>query len=124
MELVVSAGALNTLVALLESEEVEHSVQAAAAQALGAIIKDEHMATEAIPILVKMMCSNVTQVSPCSLPSSRLLQAPPPPSPGGNHCSPPFFLSFSHSGCPALHLHPAQQDTDVELSARKMRIRV
>ena len=62
MELVVSAGALNTLVALLEAEDAECSVQAAAAQALGAIIKDEHMAAEAIPILVKMMCSNVTKV--------------------------------------------------------------
>jgi hypothetical protein len=60
----VQAGALNTLIALLEAEKVDCSVQAAAAQALGAIIKDEYMAADAIPILVKMMCSNVTQVSP------------------------------------------------------------
>lgn len=62
LELVVEAGALTTLTTLLEAEKVDHSVQAAAAQALGAIIKDEHMAADAIPILVKMMCSGITEV--------------------------------------------------------------
>lgn len=62
LELVVEAGALTTLTTLLGAEKVEHSVQAAAAEALGAIIKDEHMAADAIPILVKMMCSGITEV--------------------------------------------------------------
>ena len=63
LELVVEAGALTTLTTLLQAEKVEHSVQAAAAEALGAIIKDEHMAADAIPILVGMMCSGITEVS-------------------------------------------------------------
>ena len=66
LELVVEAGALTTLTTLLEAEKVDHSVQAAAAEALGAIIKDEHMAADAIPILVKMMCSGITEVLLCT----------------------------------------------------------
>ena len=62
LELVVEAGALTTLTNLLEAEKIDPLVQAAAAQALGAIIKDEHMAADAIPILVKMMCSGITEV--------------------------------------------------------------